>query len=326
MPTKRLVSIPIAAAVIALASYGFTALDDGAGPPAGPVAAAVQDPGTQPGLPPDATAIGVAGPSDTESRIAFWQDRIKANPSSDVQYQYLGELFGLKGRETGDISQHALATEAFQKATELYPGNVAARQGLAITLVTLHEWTAAIDQATVILQNDVRAMGAVAVIGDASLEIGDLDTAEAAFETLRQKADSPSVESRFARLAFLNGETDRAIAILEDAARSAADLNRPAEEQAFYDYSAGEYRLSQGDLDGAQRSFEAALARLPNYYQALAGRGRVAFARGDVAGAIESYLAVVVAGPGERVVSVDVLARLQFGGGNRHGMCRVATM
>lgn len=293
MSTRRLVFIPIAAAVIALASYGFTALDDRAVPPAGPVAAAVQDPGTQPVLPADATAIGAAGPSDTDSRIAFWQDRIKANPSSDVQYQYLGELFGLKGRETGDISQYALATEAFQKATELYPGNVAARQGLAVTLVTVHEWTAAIDQATVILQSDVRAMGAVAVIGDASLEIGDLDTAEAAFETLRQKADSPSVESRFARLAFLNGDTDRAIAILEDAARSAADLNRPAEEQAFYDYAAGEYRLSQGDLDGAQRSFEAALARLPNYYLALAGRGRVAFARGNVAGAIESYRVAV---------------------------------
>ncbi len=293
MPKNRYLLLPIGAVVVALLSYGLGALNGANGQPSRPVTAIVQDPVTQPDLPAAGTAIGAIDTTDTESRISFWQERIKANPNSDTQYQYLGELFALKGRETGDIAQYALATQAFQKAVQLFPGNVAARSGLAVNLVTLHQWTDAIAQGKLILQTDLRAIGAVAVIGDASLEIGDLDTARAAFQTLRQKADGPSVESRLARIAFLTGKTDQAIQILDDAAQSAANLNGSSEEQAFYHYSAGEYRFNKGDVDGAEREYESALGILPNYYLALSGRGRVAFARGDVGGAIGFFQAAV---------------------------------
>ncbi len=294
MATKPLLLIPLGALLVAALSYGFTAVTAPTNPPAaqpvaGNEAATLADPVTQPAQPGAGTAIGTVGTTDTSARIAFWQERIRANPSSDVQYQYLGELLALRGRETGDVAQYALAAEAFQKAIDLFPGNVAARSGLAVNLVTLHDWTAAIEQGKRILQSDLRALGAVAVIGDASLEIGDLDTARAAFRTLRQKADGPSVESRFARLAFLTGDAGEAIRILDATADSAASLNAPAEELAFYRYSAGEYRFMTGDIDGADREFAAALDSLPDYYLAVAGRGRVAFARGDLAGAIEAY-------------------------------------
>ena len=293
MSKNRFLFLPIGALVIALLSYGLAAFGGANGPPVRPVTAVVQDPVTQPELPAAGAAFGEVDTSDTDSRIAFWQARIKANPHSDAQYQYLGQLFAVKGRETGDIAQYALATEAFQQAIKLFPGNVAAQSSLAVNLVTLHQWTAAIDLGKQILKSDLRAIGAVAVIGDASLEIGDLDTARAAFETLRQKADGPSVESRFARIAFLTGQTDRAIQILDDAAQSAANLNGSPEEQAFYHYSAGEYRFNKGDVDGAEREFEAALSVFPNYYLALAGRGRVAFARGDTDGAVGFYRTAV---------------------------------
>jgi tetratricopeptide (TPR) repeat protein len=292
MAKKRLLVIPAAAVLIAALSYGYTAI----GAPGAPTApagaqpsAALADPVTQVAELGAGTAVGAAASTDTDARIAFWQERIKANPSSDTQYQYLGELLALKGRETGDVEQYALAAKAFQKAIELYPGNVAARSGLAVNLVPLHEWTTAIEQGKEILQADLRALGAVAVIGDASLEIGDLDTARAAYRTLRQKADGPSVESRFARLAYLIGDTDEAIRILDAAAETARSLNGSSEELAFYHYSAGEYRFNTGDIEGADQEFAAALDNLPRYYLALAGRGRVAFARGDLAGAIEAY-------------------------------------
>jgi tetratricopeptide (TPR) repeat protein len=284
----RVALIPIGAIVIAALSYGLAPSNDATAPATG-TQATTQNAADQPALPAGAEAIVPAGSTDTDRKIAFWQERIKANPNSDVQYQYLGELFSQRGRETGDVTQYALGTEAFERAVELYPGNVTARTGLAVTLVTLHQWHEAIEQATVILQGDRRAIGAVAVIGDASLEIGDLETARAAFETLRQVAGSPGVESRFARLAFLEGDTDRAIEILDAAAESAAELNRSPEEEAFYHYSAGEYLFGQGDVEGADRAFQAALAKLPNYYLAIAGLGRVAYARGDLADAIVWY-------------------------------------
>ncbi len=292
MAKNRLLLLPLGALLVAALSYGVTALgapDVAEESHAAAQGATLADPVSQPDGPGAGTAIGVAGPTDTDERIAFWQKRIRANPTSDTQYQYLGELLALKGRETGDVAQYALAAEAFQRAIDLFPRNVAARSGLAVNLVTLHQWTAAIEQGKRILQDDRRALGAVAVIGDASLEIGDLDTARAAYATLRRKTDGPSVESRFARLAFITGDTAAAIRILDAAAESAAGLNGSAEEIAFYRYSAGEYRLTTDDIDGAADEFVAALESLPNYYLAVAGQGRVAFAQGDLAGAIDAY-------------------------------------
>jgi tetratricopeptide (TPR) repeat protein len=285
----RLALIPVVAIVVAVMSYTLAPTRDATGPAVSGAQASLSNPADQPALPADAAAIAPAGTTDTDRKIAFWQDRIAATPTSDVQYQYLGELFSLKGRETGDVTQYARAAEAFERAIELYPGNVAARSGLAVTHLSLHQWPEAIAEATLILQADRRALGAVAVIGDASLETGDLDTARAAYETLRERGDAPVVQSRLARLAFLEGDTRGAIAILDAAAEAAGQLNRASEEQAFYRYSAGEYRFSHGDLVGAKRDFDSAIAILPTYYLAVAGRGRVAFAEGDLDGAIEHY-------------------------------------
>jgi tetratricopeptide (TPR) repeat protein len=130
-------------------------------------------------------------------------------------------------------------------------------------------------------------------VGDASLEIGDLETAQAAFDTLREKLDGPAVTIRLARLAFLRGDTDEAIRLADAAATQAASLNASAEEQAFDLYVAGEYRWHKGDIAGADARYQASLAIFPNYYLALAGRGRAAFARGDVDQAIARYRSVV---------------------------------
>jgi tetratricopeptide (TPR) repeat protein len=285
----RLALIPLGAILVALLSYGTGFFGAATEPP---VQASVVNPVAQPVVPPEAAPIAPSdpgAPTDTDRKIAFWQVRIEANPGSDVQYQYLGELFSQKARETGDLGKYSLAREAFEAALERYPGNAGARAGLAATLLALHAWPEAIGAGTALLQSDPRAHAAVAVIGDASLEIGDLDTAASAFETLRQVAGGPAVEARFARLAFLNGDTESAIRILKEATVAAAAVNRPPEELAFYQYSIGEYRFSQGEYEGADDAYRASLEHLPGYHLPLAGRGRVAYARGDLAGAIDAY-------------------------------------
>ena len=289
----RRLLLPLGAVVVVGLSYALLAIGGASGRPPRPSSAAVQDPVTQAEPPAIGTAIGAADTADTDRRIAFWLERIRSNPSSDQQYQYLGELYAQKGRETGDVTQYALAEEAFRRALQLFPGNNGARAGLARNLVTLHDWKEAISHGRALLQSDLRALGAVAVIGDASLEIGDIDTAEAAFQTLRQKQDAPAVTIRLARLAFLRGNTDEAIRLADEAATASAGLNASAEEQAFHLYVAGEYRWTRGDLAGAEQQYEASLRAFPGYYLALAGRGRVAFARGDLDAAIGFYRAAV---------------------------------
>ena len=293
MRKNRFLLLPIGAIVMVVLSYGLLAIGGTRAQPSQPVSAAVQDPLKQPDPPAVGTALGAADTADTDRRIAFWLARIKTSPASDQQFQYLGELYAQKGRETGDVAQYALAEQAFRRALELFPGNNAARAGLARNLVTLHNWHEAISEGTALLRSDLRALGAVAVIGDASLEIGDIDTAQAAFETLREKLDGPGVTIRRARLAFLRGDTDRAISLADEAAAAAASLNASSEEQAFDLYVAGEYRWTRGDLAGTEQQFDASLRAFPNYYLSLAGKGRIAFARGDLQTAIGFYQSAI---------------------------------
>ena len=93
MARYRLVFVPIAALIIALLSYGFASSKATAGSPAAPggtAAGTVQDPAAQVQAPDSGAVAGAVDTSDTDTRIAFWQNRIKANPGSDAQYQYLG--------------------------------------------------------------------------------------------------------------------------------------------------------------------------------------------------------------------------------------------
>jgi tetratricopeptide (TPR) repeat protein len=289
LPRHPWLLLPIGALVVVAASYGLLAVTGSGNTSGGQTSATVQDPVTQAEPPAAGTGITAKDQSDTDAKIAFWQGRIKANPNSDQQFLYLGELYAQGGRETGDVANYALADQAFRSALQLYSGSTAARADLARNLVTLHQWQEAISQGTAILKSDLNALGAVAIVGDASLEIGDIDTAQAAFDTLKQKADGPAVTIRFARLAFLRGDIDGAIALADQAASGAASLNASSEEQAFDLYVAGEYRWNKGDYTGADTQYQASLRAFPGYYLALTGRGRVAFAQGNLDRAITFY-------------------------------------
>jgi tetratricopeptide (TPR) repeat protein len=293
---QRWLIVPLAALVLVGLSYGMSLLNGQNDAAQRPIGIAVEDPVGQIEPLGAGTAIVTSNAGDTDRRIAFWQERVRNTPESDQAYQYLGELFAQKGRETGDISWYARADEAFRQAVKLFSNNLAARAGLARNLVTLHRFKEAVAEGTAILQADLRAIGAVAIVGDASLELGDLDTAQAAFETLKKHTDGPGVDVRFARLAYLRGQTDEAIRLAEQAATTAAGVNASVEEVAFYRYVAGEYRFSKGDVAGADQEYASALEMFPGYYLALAGRGRTAFATGDLDAAVhwlQSAVAIV---------------------------------
>ena len=117
---NRYLLLPLGAIVVVLLSYAMLAIGGANGRPNRPPSAAVQDPVTQPEPPAAGTGFGSADPADTDRRIAFWQQRINANPTSDQQYVYLGELYAQKGRETGDVGKYALAEQSFRKALDLY--------------------------------------------------------------------------------------------------------------------------------------------------------------------------------------------------------------
>jgi tetratricopeptide (TPR) repeat protein len=237
---------------------------------------------------PPGEVIAVQGldTSDTDRKIAFWQARISANARDDISWTYLGDLFEIKGRQTGDIANYISARDAYDTALDIAPASASAAIGAARIAATLHDFLGAQGLATQILESDPTATGALAILFDSSLELGQLDVAQHALDLLTARTQSPAVLGREARLAFARGDTATALDLSEQAAIDSRNAADPASALAFYEFVHAEYELFAGDLDGAQASYEAALAVMPGYPLAIYGEGRVAYARGDIAHAI----------------------------------------
>jgi tetratricopeptide (TPR) repeat protein len=248
---------------------------------------------------PPGEVIAVAGldTSETDRKIAFWQSRISANARDDIAWTYLGDLFEIKGRQTGDVSNYISARDAYSTALEIAPGSAAAAIGASRIAATLHDFLGAQAGATAVLEADPYATGALAILFDASLEMGQLDVAEHALTLLMERAQTPAVVGRQARLAFVRGDAARALELSNQAALDATSAGDPASSVAFYQYAHAEYALLAGDLDAAQAGYEAALTALPGYALALFGEGRVAYARGDIDHAIAMVEAATAALP-----------------------------
>ena len=245
----------------------------------------------------EVTSIGAVDTSDIDRRIAFWQARAEANPQSESNWVFIGDLLDLKGRQTGDISHFVAAQEAYGRAIQIAPNSSAAYGGAARIKATLHDFEGAVVEATTVLQIDPTANDAIGVLFDASIELGDLDNARLALQRLDDRIDSPAVTIRQARLAFVSGDAASAQQLATDASEEAFETAEQPSTVAFYQYSAAEYALLAGDLDAAEDGYDDALASLPGFPLAVYGQGRVAYARGDVTRAISRLEAATAALP-----------------------------
>jgi tetratricopeptide (TPR) repeat protein len=309
LPGGRYLVLPAAALAIVIGAQAWNVTHP-APPAAGPAVVSVAQPGDVT-LPGDGGVIGGVNTSDVDRRIAFWRDRIRTQGETETSYQILGDLLALKGRLTGDISNYTSAEEAYRTALRLAPRDVPSMVGLARTLATLHQFPEAIDQALLSLQIDRSATGAIGVIFDASLEIGRLDDADAALALLRQRGgQTAAIGIREARLAFIRGDAQKAIALSQRARDDAASDGAEGEELAFYDYAVGEYRFLAGDAAGAARAYDSAAVTFPGYVLALYGQARSAYALGDTPSAIASLQRAVAILPRPEMLAYlgDLLA------------------
>ncbi len=232
------------------------------------------------------SAIGSVDTTDVDRRINFWKQRTQTSSASEDNWSALGDVFDLKGRMTGDITQFLAAQQAYQTAISIAPNDSAGHAGNAREMATLHDFNGALQEATKTLDLNPNALGALGVVFDSSIELGHISDAQLALTDLQRLIDSPSIAVRQARLDFLQGNTAAAVADAEGAAADDTAAGDQPTTTAFYDYTAAEYELLAGNLDAAQTNYEAALALLPGYPLAIFGEGRVAYARGDTATAM----------------------------------------
>ncbi|HSL75627.1 MAG TPA: hypothetical protein VK867_01690 [Candidatus Limnocylindrales bacterium] len=276
----RAAGIVLAAALIVAGTHAATLLRSapaasGGGTPAGerPITTSI-----------DAGAAPAESVGQIDHSIDAWSKNLEANPRDFLAATNLAVLYQGRGRLSYDLGDYQRSLDAARTALSIEPGHVPARLAEASTLVSLHDFAAALAKADSVLADHPRELAAVAVRFDAELELGRLDDARKDLAALAPTG-GPAVLVREARLASVSGEPDRALE-LATAARSAAIADE-GEGIGFYHYAVGEYARLAGDASMAKTAFGAALLERPDDIGALIGRARIDAFEGRVDIAID---------------------------------------
>jgi tetratricopeptide (TPR) repeat protein len=232
---------------------------------------------------PVATAMPLAG---TVAEIAALRDRLAADPDDAEGLRDLGLALLQRVRETADPSLYAQAEEALVRAKDLAPDDPLIEVGLGGLELGRHEFAAALTTARRALQLAPSLVPARAIEVDALVELGRYDEAVAAAqELIGLRVDITSL-ARLSYLRELHGNLDGAIAAMRQAADSAAAA---PENTAYVTTLLGNLLVYAGKPDEAADAYEAALAIAPDHASAIAGLGRLAVGRGDLAEAVLKF-------------------------------------
>ena len=195
-----------------------------------------------------------------------------------------------KARDTGDPSFYVRADGVLSGALERGPEDPAELIAAATLAAGRHDFRGALRLAERARALQPEAIAAYPVLVDALVELGRYGEAE---RTLQQFIDRKPSLPAYARVSYFR-ELHGDLAGAADAMARAASAGGGARENlAYVQTLLGDLELTRGRLAAARRAYAAALASMPGYVPALAGRARLAAASGDLAGAIAGWRKVV---------------------------------
>ncbi|MEW5847294.1 MAG: tetratricopeptide repeat protein [Myxococcota bacterium] len=196
----------------------------------------------------------------------------------------VGHAWVRKARESFDPVYYLHANAAADVALSLDPKHRDAMNLKGLVLLNDHKFTDARDMARHVLSLDPDNPVALGTLSDALMELGDFQgAAEAAQKMMDLKPNLPAY-SRASYMRWLQGDVGAAIIL----ARQAIDAAGKAGEQAAWVLSdAAMLFWHKGDYAGADAGFDMALTQFVDHPYPLAGRARVAMAKGDYARAAQ---------------------------------------
>ncbi len=253
-------------------------------------------------LSPDPTLSAQLFP-ETQRSIEFWQDRIRHNPQSYLDYLLLSQSYLQRARETGDVSNYVKAEAAVRQAAAINPKYREVQPLLAQILYSLHDFNGALEVAQSAVESG--PLRALATLGDVYQALGRYDEAADIYQQWAAIKPSPALYSRLAALKDATGEFEEARILMERAAIEAYSGGYYGESLAWHEFQLGELYWKANDWDEAEQHFQTALEIYPDYYLALAGLGRVAAARKHYDQAITYYTQAT-----DQIPQPDLLAQL----------------
>lgn len=256
-----------------------------------------------------ATGATAGGRLPVADRLAFWADRVKANPGDFLSLVQLALVEAEGARLRVDLDGYERALADIDRSLTLvpaYPPTIRARGSIRFAL---HDFAGALADARAVLDAAPSDAAALALRADAQLELGQLEAATADYGRLAETAPGPWLDVRRARLASVTGDGERAVSLARKAVVDGAILD--PEEAGFYAYALGEYARLAGDAATSRSSFAAALYVRPTDVGALVGLARIDAFEGRTSQAIAGLQAAAAIVPQPETLALlgDLQAR-----------------
>lgn len=294
-PIGRGLVLILVAVLFAAATYVVRSVSGSDAPPRPTTrAGGLEAPGGPAGL---SQAPGRPHIQEIERLIRAFGGRVREQPNA-LDYTFLGRLQLLRGRLTGDVAAYAQAELDLMRALRIYPDDPEAAALLAAVRYTTHDFQGALDLATGVYDQDPSQYGALAVVGDAQMELGRYDEAEATYAQLvRAVPEAGAVQARRSRMSFLRGDAEQAMGLAQIAEKQARDAGAFGAELSFYSILQGQVAFDAGNYDEAAAHYEDALRVAPDYHVARAMLAKARAAQGRTEDAIRLYLRAIAAVP-----------------------------
>jgi tetratricopeptide (TPR) repeat protein len=216
------------------------------------------------------------GEGRTDQEIRQRQEQIRAGRQTDLALEQLGWLFVAKARETFDPGCYKLAEQCAVALDARQPHCAEALLLRGHVLQNLHRFA----ESETVARELVAARGRAfdfGVLGDALMELGRIQEAVAAYQSMVDQRPDLQSYSRIAHVRWLTGDLEGAIEMM----RAAASAGSPADadSSAWVNTRLAGLEWQAGDPEAARRRCDTALALRPDYPPALLLRGKIQLSR-----------------------------------------------
>lgn len=238
--------------------------------------------------------------------IAFYQGRLRLNPSSALDLAALAGTYLQLARLTGEDSWYLLADQTAQQSLALLPfNNDGALAILARVAEARHDFKTTLQLAGKIVdQREAAGLQATA-----NLALGNLPAAAAAGQQLVDLTPSMGAYTTLALIQTAQGQDAAAIASFEAglSLEEWGEVNGSARARTLF----GRFYYERGQLDQAEGLYREALYILPDYPPALLNLAQLHLRRGQYGAAQKLYQRLMAAADGDFTVYTPLLLRGQ---------------
>jgi tetratricopeptide (TPR) repeat protein len=230
----------------------------------------------------------------TEARVRRLQAALRAAPERADLAAGLAAAYLQRARETADPGFYVRADGLLRRVVANDPRNAQATVVRATLALARHDFRRGLELARRARAQSPGALAPYPALVDALVELGRYGEAE---RELQAFVDVKPVLAAYARVSYLRelrGDLEGAAAAM---ARAVSAGGGAAENAAHVQTLLGDLERIRGRVGAARRAYGRALAVMPRYVPAAAGRARLAAQRGDLAAATRRWRAIVARRP-----------------------------